>query len=220
MGGLYNWNKVESIRLSGTIERDGQIIEIVIIKKRPNQIRATVTIPIPGSEDTKMQFIRAHDGKAAWTATRRTGDPQLKKTELDPLAAETLLFDANVLPKLMAMQQSGAKIELLPPVRINGYPTYTIQATAKDSGRTLTFQLAEDTYRTIQYTETNTSETIVTRVENYQQFDEVYLPTISIIEATQTGHSVIKTESIEVGVGIYDEYFERTDQIQTATLLK
>ena len=55
MGGLRNWSQVESIRLSGTIERDGQTVDIVIIKKRPNQIRATVTIPLPNDPDNKVQ---------------------------------------------------------------------------------------------------------------------------------------------------------------------
>jgi hypothetical protein len=69
MGGLNNWNRIESIQMNGTIERDGQTVDIVIVKKRPDQIRATVTVPIPGKENEAFQIIRAHDGKTAWTAT-------------------------------------------------------------------------------------------------------------------------------------------------------
>ena len=70
MGGLTNWSQIESIQLNGTGERDGKTVDVVIIKKRPNQIRATVTLPVPGKEDEAIQLIRAHDGKSAWTANR------------------------------------------------------------------------------------------------------------------------------------------------------
>ena len=84
MGGLANWSQIESIQLNGTIERDGKTVDFVIIKKRPDQIRATVTMPVPGKEDEAIQLIRAHDGKSAWTATRLSGAPEMQKEKLPP----------------------------------------------------------------------------------------------------------------------------------------
>jgi hypothetical protein len=218
MGGLYNWSQIESIRLSGTIERDGKVVNFVIIKKRPNQIRTTITLPIPGKENEFFQIIRAHDGKRAWTATRRTCGQKINKIELDQQAAETLLADASILPKLIGMWQDGAEIVLLTPKGINGTATYTIQARTKDSNRTFTFQLSRETYRTLQYRENKTSESTITHMEDYHRYKGVYVPTRSTIVATRYSHSVITTKSIEVGVGIYKEYFENDSQTVTANL--
>ena len=90
MGGLTNWSQIESIQLNGTVERDGKTVDVVIIKKRPNQIRATVTVPVPGKEGEAIQLIRAHDGKSAWTATRLAGAPEMQKEELPPEAADQI----------------------------------------------------------------------------------------------------------------------------------
>ena len=67
MGGWKNWSQIGSIRQTGTIEREGQTVDFCIVKKRPNMIRATLTMAIPGKEDEAVQVIRAHDGRVLWS---------------------------------------------------------------------------------------------------------------------------------------------------------
>ncbi|MDP4610200.1 MAG: hypothetical protein NWT02_03335 [Opitutales bacterium] len=208
MGGLYNWNQVQSIRLAGTIERDGKTADIVIIKKRPNQIRATITLPIPGREDEEFQIIRTHDGKTAWTATRLAGAAEIKKEELPEDAANELLADAGVLPLLIKIWREGAKLELLSPQRINGVTHFRIRATDKALHCDYTFYVSSDSFLVTQYDSIDPQHRITqTTLDHYSVAQNVLIPKLSIIQAAQSGKSVMTTNSIEVGVGIYEEYF-------------
>jgi outer membrane lipoprotein-sorting protein len=219
MGGLNNWIRVESIQLSGTIERYGQTANIVIIKKRPNQIRATVTIPIPGKEDQHFQIIRAHDGKTAWSAKRLAGAPEMIKEELSKEAANELLDDAGVMPRLIKYWREGAQLKQLPPQKINGERTFVIQATPKGSSTIYTFHVSEESYLITQYESTHPEHgTTQTLLSNYKMKQGVQIPMLNIIQAEQTGKSVLTTRSIKIGVGIYEEYFKLGDRANTAKL--
>lgn len=216
MGG-NNWLKVESIRLNGTIERDGQIVDICIVKKRPNQIRATVTLPIPGSEDEKLQVIRAHDGKTAWTATRMAGAPDMKREELPPEAAAELMADAGVLPPLISLWQEGAELELLGDEKENGNSAWHIRASKPESALSRIFYLDKQTYRLVGYDTLRADGTsTTTSFEGYATESDIILPIRNIIESPETGRSVLETQSIEVGIGIYREYFG-IEQFETAS---
>ena len=219
MGGLYNWNLVESIRLNGTIERDGQTVDIVIVKKRPNQIRATVTVPIPNKDDAYFQVIRAHDGKTAWTATRLAGAPDMVKQELPAEAAAELLADAGVLPPLIKFWREGAQLELISPKVINGVTNYSIRVSGKNLPSGYTFYISGEDHLVTQYESTHPEQGVTqTTLGSYTKAHDVLIPTHNTVQATQTGQSVMTTNSIQIGVGIYEEYFEVGESIGTAEL--
>ena len=159
MGGWKNWYAIESIRLTGNIERDGQTIEFCIVKKRPQQIRATITIPIPGSDNEAMQMIRAHDGKQAWAATRRAGAQELKQQKITGQAAADLLAEATVLPSLIHLWRSGATLDRRPNSTEAGQELIVIQATPTDTSSVYTFYLHIDNYRILHYTQLNADGT-------------------------------------------------------------
>lgn len=218
MGGLRNWSQVESIRMSGTIERDGQTVDIVIIKKRPNQIRATVTVPLPYDPENKVQIIRAHDGKTAWTATRLAGSPELIKKNLSGEAAEDLISDAGVMPRLIKLWRAGEDLKLIGTENHQGKSAYIIETQANtDSGKTR-FYLSTNDYRMIAHQTFKSDETVTTTLSNYEMASGVYIPKFSLINATETGESRMTTDSIKIGVGIYEEYFEAGENTQTADL--
>lgn len=212
MGGLYNWSQVQSIRLAGTIERNGQSADIVIIKKRPNQIRATITLPIRDKEGESFQIIRAHDGKRAWTATRLAGAAELSIQELDAQSGAALLNDSSILPKLISLQQKSCKLTLLNRTKIDGQLAYTIAATSDDK-TSYTFYIDPDTFRTVQHSiEAATSKTTVTTLEDYTNKAGIQIPRRSVMKTEGVQQSIIQINSIEIGPGIYDEYFEMAQQ--------
>lgn len=217
MGGLNNWNRVESIQLNGIIERNGQMVHIVIVKKRPSQIRATVTVPIPDKEDAYFQIIRAHDGKTAWTATRLAGAPEMKKEELPAEAAAELLGDAGVLPPLIKLWRAGGILQLSEPQKIDGQDHYVIQAKPKDGPGEFTFYLSQSDHLVTQYTSHHPDQgATLTKLSGYRLEQEVRIPTLNIIDDKQTGRSVMTTDSIRIGVGIYKEYFQAGEGSHTA----
>lgn len=208
MGGLNNWNRIESIQLNGTIERDGKTVDIVIVKKRPNQIRATITVPIPGKEDEAYQIIRAHDGKTAWTATRLAGSPEMQKEELPSEAADLLLADAGVLPPLVKLWREGADLELLGSESIDGINHFAVRVSPEDLPVEYIFYLSEESYLITHYASTHPTEGMSkTILDDYRKEHNILIPQLVIIESPQTGQSVMTTPSVKIGVGIYKEYF-------------
>ena len=208
MGGLTNWNQVESMQLNGTVERDGKTVDLVIIKKRPNQIRATVTVPVPGKEDEAMQLIRAHDGKSAWTATRLAGAPEMQKEELPPEAADQLLADAGVMPLLIKFWREGAKLELLNSKTIDGTRRYVVEANPEGTRNKYTFYISDETYLVTHYENDHPENgRTITQLNDYNSDHGILIPMVNVIENEQTGRSVMTTSSIKFGVGIYEDYF-------------
>lgn len=216
MGGMSNWSKVESIRLNGTIERDGQLVDICIVKKRPNQIRATVTLPLPGSDEEQLQVIRAHDGKTAWTATRLAGAPEMLKEELPSEAAAELLADAGVLPPLIKLWREGAEFELLESKVIDGENAYSLGTKSK-APLQYTFSLSSDSYQLLAYDSIKHDGSITrTTFTGFVKEEGVLIPLESVVESPATGTSTMTTNSVEVGVGIYKEYFGPGELPRTA----
>ena len=209
MGGWKNWDAVESIRLTGNIERDGQSIEFCIVKKRPHQIRATITIPIPGSDKEAMQMIRAHNGKQAWAATRRAGAQELKQQKITGQAAADLLAEATVLPSLIHLWRSGATLDRRPNSTEAGQEHIVIQATPEKSDSVYTFYLHSKNLRILHYTQLSSDGTSTrTTFDVYQPRNGLLFPEKTRIESEQTGTSIMLTRNVEIGIGIYDDYFE------------
>ncbi|PXA03758.1 hypothetical protein DDZ13_10725 [Coraliomargarita sinensis] len=219
MGG-NNWLKVESIRLSGTIERNGRAADICIVKKRPNQIRATVTLPLPGGEDEKLQVIRAHDGEAAWTATRLAGAPVMKKDPLPPDAAAELLADAGVLPPLIKLWREGGKLKRSTPETKGALTLIPISSQPGNGETSHVFYLNHETHLLHAIENRTTHSVTKTTFADYTWEAGVRLAKTSKVESSETGHSKLETKSIQIGVGIYDEYFSSTGgpEAQTYTL--
>jgi outer membrane lipoprotein-sorting protein len=216
IGGMRAWSQVESIQLNGTIERDGQTVEIVIVKKQPNQIRATVTLPLPGDPENQIQLIRAHDGKQAWTATRLAGAEDLTREALPPEAANELLVDAGVMPPLLKMWQANVKLELLEPREIGYETAYTIR-TLPEAGTRFDFFISSEDFRLIGYeTRNDQGHTTRTTLADYTEIEGIQLPATVTIESDDTGTSILRHSSMDVGVGIYREYFELSSGPTTA----
>ena len=209
MGGLVQWSRVESIALCGTVEREDQTVDIVIVKKRPNKIRATVTVPIPEREDEYMQLIRAHDGKRAWTATRLAGAQETVKSEITGREAEDLLADAGVLPKLFRLWRANQPLELVGFGDFEGRAAYIIDVHQQSTATRQRFYLDRENLRTIGHQVSSGETTVLNRYSEYQEHNGVFLPTRTEILDPETGLSILRTESIQIGVGIYSEYFSQ-----------
>lgn len=222
MGGLRNWNKVESIRTTGTIERDGQLVDFCIIKKRPNQIRATITMPIPGKEDEHLQIIRAHDGRDAWTSTRLAGGETLAYQPLSGDEATDLVDEAQVLPQLIHLWQNNANLEIIGLKTFHGKMHHIIKATHKDSpNKSYEFYLSDDSKlvsKQITYKKGAVASTTI--LSDSTPVSGITIPKTRELDSTATGTSVIEIHDVTVGVGIYEEYFESNSTTETVALAK
>tara|TARA_B100001971_G_scaffold214646_1_gene253354 strand:+ start:7887 stop:8651 length:765 start_codon:yes stop_codon:yes gene_type:complete len=213
-GGLRNWDSVESIRLNGSIERQGKTVDLVIVKKRPNQIRATITIPGPNNE--MYQMIRAHDGHNGWTATRLAGATEMLRKPLDDEAASDLLADSGVLPPLIKLWREGARIQLAGTENFEGDNAFVLEIEQSEKQYTHRFFVSRDSYHLLAHHIQTPTDKTETSFYNYTERQGVYLPTRTTMNAKSTGTSIMHVKSIEIGVGIYEEYFNSGDPLQTA----
>ena len=216
VGGMRNWSKIESIQLNSTVEREGKIVDICIVKKEPNQIRATVTLPIPGDEENELQIIRAHNGETAWTATRVAGAETMTQEELSPEAARQLLIDAGVLPPLIKVWREGTELELAQSATVDEQSCFVIQTVDTGPSRT-TFYVNSESFDLVGYEFHDASgKTNRTTIRDYKSVSGIRLPKTTIIESPDTGRSTVTLVSAKVGVGIFREYFTTTVPQETA----
>ncbi len=216
MGGWRAWNKVESIRLTGTIEREGQTYDFCIIKKRPDQIRMTLNVSLPDSSDQVLQVIRAYDGKNCWSANRLEGDPDLNAKSLAKEEALDLIENSGVLPLLIKTRENHAIMELVDAGNASEGRSIIIRAVDQKSGSTKEFFLEPSTMMVQKITTTYTGGKAATTVlSDYATYSEVKLPTHMVITDEMSGSSKMQFSLIEIGVGIYEEYFHPSLTLST-----
>lgn len=218
MGGWRAWNKIQSIRLTGTIQREGQTVDFCIIKKRPRQIRATITMPLPDKEDEEVQFIRAYDGKTAWTATRMAGGDTLARQTLTGDAASDLIDEAQVLPKLMYLCQTNTELKKTATMTYEGKVHHVIHATLKDNPeKRYEFYLADETHlvsKSIAYKDGEIVSSAT--LSGAEAIAEITVAKTLHLHSPSAGSTLMQIEDVTIGVGIYEEYFETV--IDTATV--
>lgn len=218
MGGWANWNEVESIRTAGIVERENKQFPIVIIKKRPNLLRATVKIPTPDHE-SEMRVVRAFDGDLAWTASYLAGNRVFNKEYLGQAETQDLLTDAGVLPPLIKFWYEGAALNIIGHKMINGDPHYMVEAKLRDFPNKYVFYLSLKTFLVSQYDNINASAGITrTILKDYIIDQGVHIPKMSITHSEKMGQTVITTLSSKIGVGIYKEYFQAENRNTNAKL--
>ena len=208
MGGWRAWNKVESIRLTGTIEREGQTYDFCIIKKRPDQIRATITMSLPGNKDEEIQLIRAYDGKKAWTASRMAGSEIRDRMPIASEYLHELRAEAFFESLLISLWQDSANLKLITKVpTIHGNEHYTVSA-VKDMHHNYIFRLCKNSYKIKSFTYCNESgDKVNTKLYAYNNVNGLEFSMGATIDCSKQGITNLEIKAIELGVGIYEEYF-------------
>lgn len=207
MGGLANWNDVQSLRLNGQISQGEAIYPIVIIKKRPLQIRTTISIPKDTTSNNFVQVVFASDGKDFWQSTKQNGELLLKKA-VDESSSRMLSRDAPVLPILMHAWQANEQLYIKGRVAHEERNILVLGIDAPLSSFNQLFYLDIDSFELCGYRLTCSNFHSEVTLYNYQKIDGLKFPLQSTIHDSRTGISHLLTESVTVGVGIYEEYFK------------
>jgi len=208
MGRIGYWERVESVKMDGTVERGGQKAELCVIKKRPGKIRATITITNPQDSSQSIQFVRAYDGEEAWTVTRRNMTTLSEKRMLTEIEAKSLLNDAHIEPRLLELYKNGARLTVLAPSSLAGEPMYTIQAVPLKSDETSIFYIDPNTFLPRRFSHLSGDSKTITDFSDFKEKNGLQFPHTVEITTSDSVKSTIRLHSIEIGVGIYDEYFQ------------
>lgn len=209
MGGWRQWESIQSIRQTGQLQRGEISVDYVVIRKRPDSMRMTLTLPPMHEGADQIQVIRACDGKAAWSATRKMGEIPTTPLPLDPQSTTDILADASFLPILMRLKQQDARFE---KIGINSEKTNSpcYEVVARPINSELSYRLfisCEDFL--VQHYEIQRSEEVIVSVEQkaFQQIEAIKVPTNTRLVEAHTGATSMQVLDTEIGVGIYDDYF-------------
>lgn len=211
MGGWQNWEQVESIQQNGTLYRGTIETDYVMVRKRPDRMRMTLTLPATNESSAPIQIIRAFNGQEAWSAVRPVGQISMKQTPLDAESTEAIRKDASILPVLMRLSDAGTKFEDISTIG-NGAGNGVYKFAARNSSGEHSYNLyvSTKTFLLERYEEIENGE-IITIIEqnNFKSLPGgVKVPQTLLITNQNTNKTRMEIESTEIGVGIYNEYFE------------
>lgn len=207
-GGWKNLNRVESIRLSGEITREGSSSPIVILKKRTNKIRATITVPSPWDNNLFIQSIRGYDGNQGWMSTRVAGTMDHERSLLKENQETELYVESGVTNLLIKLQQDNALMELENIQPFQQQECWKIKASFKNKSKEFMLYISTKSFALLGYDITHSDKTS-TRViyDNFISQSGVIIPRKLTTINEATGQTSFIAQNIDVGIGIHREYF-------------
>ncbi|QYY36437.1 hypothetical protein [Ruficoccus sp. ZRK36] len=199
-GGKTYISSIETLRMEGTIEQEGETYSFVQVKKKPNLMRMTIEL-----ETTDL--IMGYNGKTAWQTTRQR--PQA--LELTGAAKQELIRDDEMFGHLHTDDNTTITRTYLGEAELDNIKVLQIEVQLEDGGVEL-YSIDPDTYLdyAMAYTWVEDGQTHTTeyRFSDYRSVDKLILP--HRIECYQEGEiaSVVTLDSIRLDAGVYLPYFD------------
>jgi outer membrane lipoprotein-sorting protein len=135
-GGMDKIKSVNSIRMMGRMVMGPMEAPLVIVMKRPDQVRVEFTLQ-------GMTAISAYDGTSGWAIM-----PFMGKKDAEPIAADELKElqdEADMDRPLVDYKAKGHTVELLGKDKVEGTDAYKLKLTHKN-GDVDTIYLDADSY--------------------------------------------------------------------------
>ncbi len=199
-GGSAYIDSIETLRMEGTIEQDGQQLSFVQVKKQPDLIRMTVTL-------NGMELIMGYNGETAWQTVRQ----RRQAVELTGPARENLIRNAAMFNQLYQPHNPHVVRAYAGSDEFEGRPVYLIDVTL-ENGSTERYTIDQETfldYR-LEYSEVvdGSEHQVEYRYQDIRRLDRLQLP--FRVESYRDGElvSVITLESIRLDAGVYLPYFD------------
>lgn len=201
-GGLSRLRAVESLRLSGSMVRGGVSTRFVIELKRPDRMRTDFSVE-------GRPFVRAYDGKTAWTQPPLPGEPA-RPMDAEEAAEARAQADVDLSP-LVDAAAKGYAVELVGRDRLPGGDTWKLVVRGKgDPPRTL--QLDARTHLVVQVEDRRTVDgqpvDFVTEVGDYRPVGGLVFPHRFEVGPRDSGERQrLLVEKVEVNPPLDDARF-------------
>lgn len=141
MGGLESVNKIETVKITGTLTSQGKNYPLTIQIVNGKQMRSDVDV-------NGQIVINAYDKGKGWKInTFENINTATEVTAPDDLALlKTQSYLAN---NLMDYKKRGNQVEMLGQEDVEGVKTYKIKLTSKDDGKVTTYYISSTDYMLI-----------------------------------------------------------------------
>jgi len=203
MGGLDNFNKVKTVKMTGTVTAQGMdlpiTIQIINGKAMRSDVEAMGQSVVSAYKDGKGWKINPFAG--AQSATDATG------TELNDMRNQSFLAS-----QLMDYKARGSKVELVGQEDVNGTKAYKVKLTDKDNKET-TYYIDPTTYMAVKVVGKRDVMGQETEIETYlsdaKEFGGVKFNTSIMQKIGGQTFQEIHLSKIDVNVPIDEKIFEK-----------
>lgn len=203
MGGRASLEKIDSIRIRGhSTTSAGDTNQISVIKKRPNQVRITITM-------SGMDMTMAYDGTDAWQMLERPSRTTVKKLP----AEETLRFSREGVITSLLLQGPPIieGIQLIGEERFGGIDCHVLQVNLNDGTFTRYFidKTAYVERKIVEYPTGDLNAEGHTHIpSDYRMVEgvKVAFRTLRRSEGKLQAETIIK--SVEMNPGVINRFFQ------------
>ncbi|WOO41612.1 hypothetical protein [Rubellicoccus peritrichatus] len=198
-GGEDRLEKVQSIKIEGTVTQGEANYRLLQFKKLPNLVRLNIS-------GENKNFSMGYNGKTAWIKPSKA--PQSIPMEAE--AAETFIANATLFSQLYTLRDRQDSINLLGESTVKGEPCYELQVKTLEGSEMIYF-LGKNDFLERKVSQFVKSENGVIRNESFfSDFREVPPLTIPfLIESYSEGElsSIVKIKAAKLNAGVFNSYF-------------
>lgn len=202
-GGIDNWKKLNTMRMTGLMSMGGMEFKGVITHARPNKQR--VEVDVQGNS-----IIQAYDGEDAWWINPfQTGpDPQSMPEDVAESILKNEFEDA-----LIDYAEKGYTVELLGTIEIEGTATYEVKLT-KENSDVVYYYFDKEYYVPIMQKSEVTSgpmkgQFVETYMSDYQDVEGMMIPYFVEVKIGGSTGQTITLQNVELNPQVDDLFFSR-----------
>lgn len=202
LGGAENWEKISSLKVSGTLKlKDGEF-EINAYQKKPDLIKMTL-------RGNQRDLVLGYDGETAWQKLPGRGNkPQ-------PMAAEEarrFIHGAHFGNYLLYPYAAGKTIEYIDTVPVEGAICHQIRVTL-DSGYQVDYFIDIRSYLEIKVLNADLRNETTNSVVYKDYIREFGMPIAKQVESFENGEwvSSLTLNEVQVNAGVMPWMFEMRD---------
>ncbi len=201
-GGLEKLQATNSLRMSGTINSQGNEMPLEVWSKRPNLFRREVEVQ-------GQKIVQASDGKTVWMINPMTGVSTPQEVPADQ--AKMMQADADFDGVFVDYKKRGTTIELVGTEKLAGKDVYHLKVTpkgteAQDYFLDATSGLEVKVTRAVE--QGGMKMNVETELSNYQDVNGLMVPFATRQSLNGTPIAQVTIQKVEFNVPIEDALFK------------
>ncbi|MFW6218399.1 MAG: hypothetical protein ACOC4K_05350 [Verrucomicrobiota bacterium] len=193
LGGPDNWERIESLRVSGTLTLEGGEFDFAAYQEKPDLIKMTIS-------GNQRDLVLGYDGTTAWQSP--TGDPG-DAAPMDEAAARRFIHSARFGNHLLFPFQEGKTIEYADTVPVEGTICHQIRVTL-DTEYQIDYFIDIRSYLEIKVLNTDLRSGMVNSIIYDDYIREYGMPISKKVRNEEDGEwvSTLEIEEVKVNSGL------------------
>lgn len=193
-GGADNIASVQTLRVKAEVEDGGNVLELILIKKRPNSARLSITV------DEVNRITAGQDGRV-WASLKGPGGFAADWLDYDNAKAFyiSMLFESYLLRK----QGKDYQLEFIGLTSFEGINAYEVKVTSKHEGTFSIFIESNDFFEVGKRTSTRLGLVEVSKItinKDFKRLNGIWVA--QLIESYEEGVKLETTRITEIKINV------------------